>query len=239
MKIIVVNQQTFYMKTTSILVMLCTWVYLNSSAQNIQYGFHSGININSAYGSALSKEYKRSLTGASIGGHIKFNITPYFGIQLQPQYDQNGWTYRNLYFATGSGSAIGQGEVVSRLSYINLPVLAQYEMGKKIKFHIVAGGFAGVLLKNMLITNITDPAPPNETSTSKSKSNSRRSINAGISFGAGLQIPAGKKLKIDIQVLDNYGLANINKPGNMSPSTIKTNALGLLAGISLPLCNCK
>jgi len=223
------------MKTIVILLMCCVLAYQNSNAQNIDYGFHSGININSARGTALSTPYKKTLIGLNIGGHIKFNITRYFGIKLQPQYDQNGWAYRNLYFTTGGGNSIGQGDALTRLSYINLPVLAEYTVGNKIKFHIAAGGFVGVLVKSELITRITDPVPPNETSTTKSKSDSWQTINAGLSFGAGLQIPAGKNLKIDIQVLDNYGLGNINKPGNSSHTTVKTNALGLFAGIVLPL----
>ena len=208
-------------------------IVINSNAQkhSWQYGFQAAININSAYGNAVNKDYKSTLTGVGIGGHIQYNLSNHIGITAMPQYDQNGWSYRNLTFASASGSGFDKGDVLMKRNYLNLPVLATYTTGKKIRFTMGTGIFLGLLLSNHFIVKIKEPT----TSSTKSTSSSTKSFNFGIAANAGIQIPLQQKLKLIIVIHDNYGLLNTNKTTSAYTSTIKTNTLSLITGLTLQL----
>jgi Outer membrane protein beta-barrel domain len=219
------------MKRYFIAVLMLIAIKSNAQKHNWEYGFQAGININSAYGTAVSKDYKSILTGFGIGGHIQYNLSNHIGITAMPQYDQNGWSYRNLTFESTSGGVFDTGDILIKRNYQNLPILATYTTGQKIKFTIGTGVFFGLLLSNHFIVKIKEPT----TSSTKSNSSSAKSFNFGIAANAGIQIPLRQKLKLIIGIHDNYGLVNTNKTTPPYISTIKTNALSLITGLALPL----
>lgn len=224
------------MKKHFFLTFISITFFLIGKSQNktLEYGVHAGPNLNSVHGTAFNKHYKHSLFGFNVGGHIKLNTSKRFGIKATLQYEQNGWAYRSLTFQNNSGTTLGKGDVLFKLNYLTLPVLAEYSFGSKITINTSAGVFFGVLLNNQIITKIKEPEPPNERTTTKSKSDYRKSANSGISFGCGVQVPFSPKLKIAVNVHDNYGLLNINKStGSSTNTTIKTNSLSLAFGITL------
>ncbi len=226
------------MKKHFALTFISITFFLFSKSQDkvFEYGLHAGLNLNTAFGTAVNKDYKDNLLGFNIGGHFKINTSNRFGIKAILHYEQNGWTYRSLTFENNTGTTFGKGDVLFKLNYIYLPILAEYSFGNKLKFYTDAGIFLGALLNNQIITKIKEPVPPNEITTTKSKSDSRRPVNFGISFGAGLQIPFSPTLKLGVNILDDYGLLNINKPtGSSTSTTIKTNSLSLSLGIVFTL----
>jgi hypothetical protein len=106
--------------------------------------------------------------------------------------------------------------------------MAAFTTGNKIKFTSGAGIFAGVLLSDHFTTTIKGPP----ASTSTSKSNSSKSFNFGFSAAAGIQIPIAAKLKFDIGVHDNFGIANTLKSNAPYKSEIKTNAFSVMTGLT-------
>ena len=103
------------------------------------------------------------------------------------------------------GNDLGTGDLLEKLNYLNLPVVAEYSFGKKIKFKVDAGFFAGYLLKATAVQKIKEPVASTHTFTLTN----RKSINFGVSAGAGLQISLTSKIKLDLGIRDNLGLANI------------------------------
>ncbi|MBL0145128.1 MAG: PorT family protein [Chitinophagaceae bacterium] len=215
----------------------CSILFLFSNAQkiNFEYGLHGGINIGSANGNAISKDYKSVLIGPSFGGHVKLNVTNEFGIKVLAQYDQYGWMYRSLTFVSANGTDLVKGNVLHKLNYLNLPVLAEYSYGSKIKFNINAGIFLGIPLSNKIVIKYQAPLPANQPSTTESSSDYYKKMNFGISVGTGLQVPVTKKLKLDFGVSDNYGLSNIYKSQTGSGNVIKTNAVTISTGFTISM----
>ncbi|MBP6023353.1 porin family protein [Ferruginibacter sp.] len=219
------------MKRYLIAAIMLIAIKSNAQKHSWEYGFQAGININSAYGSAVNKDYKSTLTGVGIGGHIQYNLSNHVGITAMPQYDQNGWSYRNLTFESTSGGIFDKGDVLMKKNYLNLPVLATYTTGKKTRFTMGTGVFLGLLLSNHFVVKRKEPT----ISSTKSTSSNTKSFNFGIAANAGIQIPLRQKLKLVIVIHDNYGLVNTNKTTTAYTSTIKTNALSLITGLTLPL----
>ncbi len=219
-------------KYISLSLILVNLLLISKAQKNkIEYGFQSGVNINSAYGNGISKTVNGALTGLHIGGHFKIQKTKHFGLKAILAYDQNGWAYRSLTFVDNNGTGLATGDLLSKLNYINLPLLAEYSFGDKIKFNLDAGVFVGYLLSNKMIRKIKEPV----ASTQKTSSSFRKSANLGVSVGGGVQIPVSAKIKLDLGIQNNLGLLNIYKSATTNTSTIKTNAFSVLCGITFNL----
>jgi len=217
------------------IILIALFLQTKSQSNAVEFGINGGMNINSASGASIIKEHNNSLTGFNIGGHLKIKTSDHFGIKAKLQYDQMGWAYRSLTFSNNTGTGLAEGDVLYKLSYLNIPVLAEYSFGNRIKFNAGAGFFFGILLNNQLITKIKDGTNSNPVTT-KSNSKSMRSANFGISLGAGLQIPVSPKIKLDLNLHDNYGLSGIGKPLEGTPrNEIKTNSFSINSGFTFLL----
>jgi hypothetical protein len=215
-----------------LLIFLFVW----SQAQNpsFEFGFDGGINFNSAHGTGINKKDAGSLRGFVIGGHVKKKLTKSFGIKALLQYEQNGWAYRALTFENLNGNLFAKGDILFKLNYVNIPIVAEYSFGNKTIFYTNAGLFLGFLLNNKTVTKPTDPAGPDMISSSYEF---RKSSNIGIVFAAGMKIPLSTTAKLCFGINNNLGLKNINKPAgsNSTEATIKSNSFSILTGISFAL----
>jgi Outer membrane protein beta-barrel domain len=208
--------------------------FSNSFAQKqIEYGFLTGININSARGeNFLAKENIGIYYGKSIGGFIKYKFSKQFGIKGQLQYDQNGYKIKNLYFEDVNGNSIsGKTSITIRNTYLNIPILGEYSFGEKVKLNINAGPFIGVALGSLIIYDIDAVNANGEQFDKKQKSDSYKNLNFGLSLGAHMSIPLNKKINLITGVKNNVGLSNIFKT-TFSNNSIKLNSFSIFTGLS-------
>jgi hypothetical protein len=214
------------MKKYFYLLLLTCKLFTGTAQRSLgEYGFHAGINLNSAYGPSVSKD-KAILFGVTAGGHVRINLKKQFGLRLALQYDQYGWAYHSLYFTDNTGTMLGKGDAFFKLNYLNLPVLGDYSFGNKIKFHVAAGMFFGVLLNNWLITKIDEPSTPGQITEAKERSAYRTPTNFGIVYGAGAKLPLTGKMKLAFDLSNSVGLTTVSKG-----SEIKTNSVAIAAGL--------
>ena len=214
------------------LILIVLFLFTKAQKNAIEYGFQSGVNINSAYGSGISKLSRGSTAGLHAGGHFKIQMAKHFGLKAILAYDQYGWAYHDLAFENGNGTRLETGDLVNKLNYLNLPLLAEYSFGDKTKFYLDGGVFVGYLLSSKMIKKINQPS----SYTQNIGSGQRRSGNFGVSAGAGIQIPIAHKIKLDFGVRDNLGLANIYKPQSSSDNaTMKTNAFSIVTGLTFQM----
>ena len=209
--------------------------FLPGKAQDhlMEYGVSGGPNFNTAFGTAISKEDADGLIGYSFGVNVKMNLSQRFGVKALLQYDQIGWAYRSLIFENSNGTGFNKVDALFKMNYLNLPVVAEYTFGNKTTFYTNAGIFFGVLLNSKTITKQKEPTGPDIVTQSTAY---RKSTNAGITLGAGMQMPVSSDIKLGIGLHNNLGLKNISKsPGSTAESTIKTNSLSILAGITYSL----
>jgi Outer membrane protein beta-barrel domain len=204
--------------------------YIAHAQKNgMEYGFQTGINLNTAHGNDALKKYSGTSAGLHIGGHFKINLTHHVRIKAILAYDQNGWVYRSLTFSDAVGNDLGTGDLLEKLNYLNLPLLAEYSFGHKIKYNIDAGIFAGYLLKYTIVRKIKEPT----ASTQKTSSGYRKSANFGLSAGAEVQIPIAKKITLDLGIRNNLGLSNVYKAQSAADnSVIRINAFSVVTGIT-------
>ena len=217
------------MKKNILLFLIFISFFFMSNAQEnkMAYGFEAGANLSTAYGKNVGKEQNGIVAGLHLGGHFKINITHHFGIKTLLAYDQVGSSYGALVFENSTATGLVNGELVNKLNYLDLPLLAEYSSGNKIKFNINAGVFAGYLLKYTLITKTDEPG----VRAKRTYPDTRKSMNFGVSAGTGIQVPITNTIKLDIGIQDNLGLSNTYK----SNGTKKINSLAVIAGLTFAL----
>ena len=163
---------------------------------------------------------------------MKISRTDHFGLKLLLSYDQYGWAYHALTFENNTATGFINADVLFKLNYLNLPVLAEYSFGKKVKINLDGGVFFGVLLNNEIVTQFQQPIPPGQEATIHSSSDFRSATNFGIALGFGIQIPISSKVKLNFDLRNNTGLSNVYKSNATNASTIKTNSFSFLGGLT-------
>jgi hypothetical protein len=91
------------------------------------------------------------------------------------------------------------------LDYLSVPLLVKWSTGRKFRFFINAGACVSLLLQQSLwyLPESGDKwKVANETG-------SYSPIDLALVAGTGVVIPVGKKLKVSVEVRDNFGLLNI------------------------------
>ena len=208
-----------------------------SQTSQFEYGFQGGLNINSISGNAISKDHRGAITGLSIGGHFKLNTSDHFGIKMLISYDENGYALRSLFLdnsSSPSGQPLIKVDFLKRLNFLNVPIVAEYSFGNKIRMNLDAGVFMGFLLNSILITKYKDPVPAGQPSEIRTSSKGNQTFNYGLSVGFGIQYPIAPKIKLDLDLRNHTGLANLIKESSTN-SKMETNCFAILAGISFEL----
>jgi len=190
----------------------------DESGINAKFGFKAGINFSNLYNIDVDDNNKR--VGFNIGVFTKLPISK--GVSIQPEL---------LYTTKGSklnytNFTMGAGEYRFNLNYLELPLLAVFNLGKN--FNLQLGGYAAYLAN----TNITDAK--NDGTIDEIADLNASDFNrwdAGLVGGLGFDID-----KVTIGARYNYGLADVGKTGNVSSQLIgksKNSVLSLYFGIGL------
>lgn len=211
-------------------LLLLFWCNKSFSQQSrFEFGLHAGLNLNTARGNAYTSPKPDNLLGVHFGFDVDYKLSERFKLKAMPQLDVNGWAFRSLFFeGIPPDTVMQKGSAVTRLVYLNLPMTVNYSFGDKIEYNFGVGVFGGLLLDEKLIIN-QKIAPGVVIVRSSDDTDNYKRINFGLSISAGAKFPISERLKLNIGILNNLGLANINRTGG----SIKTNALSAILGVVL------
>lgn len=167
----------FFMKKVILTVAIACAV-LSAQAQKVSFGVKSGLNI-----SRVTKwDGANSRASVHAGGFVNIGLVKNLSLQPELLYSGQGFKYKPL-----------NAEAVTRLHYINVPVMVQYrfipeffvEAGPQLGFLVAARQKVGDVL-----VDIKDSA---------------KGVDAGIGFGAGYQFPMG----IGVSARYMFGLTRV------------------------------
>jgi Outer membrane protein beta-barrel domain len=222
------------MKKTFLILMSLAFATKESVAQKqMEYGLLTGVNLNTARGQNIfPKKDLGTYAGKSIGGFFKINLSKKFGIKTMLQYDQNGYKLKNISIEDPNGNTISNnGNVTIRNTYLNIPILAEYSVGEKVKVNFNAGPFIGIGLSNFIFYNIDGLSAIGEPFPKKQKSDSYKKFNLGLSLGVNVSVPINNKVDFNFGIKDNIGVTNIFKIIPFD-NTLHLNAFSVLGGVS-------
>jgi|GEM_PF-1871384 len=218
------------MKKT-ITVLLCIFLFTRSFSQESKVFIGLQAGVSSAKLRSNGVNDARSLTGFQFSGTIGMHLSPHWSIVASPGYERSGSIDSSIVFL--DGIPVGGGNITNSIHYLTIPVAVQYSFGKKIKLLVNAGGFTGFRLdakaKGEVVIN--GPGLPGGTEHVDSNIDYIRTMNWGVTFGAGLQMPLNKRLYADFTIRDNLGLYPMNTHNN----SVRTNIVEWKLGVIYPL----
>jgi len=163
------------------------------------FGVLAGLNVATAGGNDVQNAGSR--TGLAIGGFATFHLANGFGIEPELLFSQKG------------ASQSGGGETETfKLDYIEIPVLARYDVATRGPAHPYF--LAGPALAFQVSCNLE------ATSDGESQSAScddladqfdlhKKTFDFGGQIGAGVAFPAGKKMNLSFSVRYTLGFTDV------------------------------
>lgn len=210
-------------------------------AQASRIGLKGGLSfpsLSSNSDNELSDGYESRLD-VTFGLIFEKGITEHFSIKTGLDYSGQGGVRNGLQILPAIPPAFSQMlppgtklyanfENESILKYLEVPVLAKYEWGKKWKYYVNAGPYFGYLIKATQETSGTSgiyldnkgtiplaiqgqPIPPISFNASTDVKDKLNTFNFGLTGGIGLAHGLGKQGEMLFDVRGAYGLTTLQK----------------------------
>lgn len=211
--------------TLSILALLALATTVNAQTRSrfeeeISVGVQGGLNLSQVRFMHNDVTYASNLgdlgyrKGASFGASVRFIAQKHFGIQLEANYQQCGWSEKWDDQTVINDQEFKGLTIKEELDYINIPLLAHIYFGDKNRLFFNMGPRMGFMINRGDRSGSIDEA--HEQALAENNANDPR-INDSISankFDYGLCVGAGyefrlKKLSILAEARWNYGLKDV------------------------------
>jgi len=166
-------------------------------------GIKGGVNLSNLYVDDVKDENMK--VGINIGLFSKIPLTRGFSIQPELLYSNKGskLTYDNI--------IAGQGEYRFNLNYVEMPVLAVFNLSKNINIH------AGPYVSYLTSANVKDlKSDGTENKVTDLKADNFHRFDYGLAGGIGFDFQ-----NFTLGARYNYGLAEIGKSGTLSGDLTK------------------
>ena len=201
-----------------LILLLFLLMTISVNAQ-VHVGVIGGVNLASVNLDPLEGGVEISnLTVFGIGGVIDYEFNESMALRFEPMYIQKG--------AKGSWNIF---EMEDKLSYIEIPILLKYSIGKgKIKPYLEAGPYIGFLLAG------TGKVSGGGYSEEEDIKDATKSLDFGLGFGAGVSVPVSKNY-IFLEARYALGLVNINEDPDDPDTEVKTKGIQVFVGMTFPL----
>jgi hypothetical protein len=221
------------------IVVIC-FLMLQPSHAQVRFGIQGGLSVPNLSGgnNEVSQGYTSRLA-PNAGVNAEFGIARQFSIQPEIDFDGQGGQRNGLQPITtvdlpplpSGGYYYANFKNMSILNYLEVPVFVKYSLGGIfVKFHVMAGPYAGLLLSATQKTSGTSTiytdkngsalvmpdgsggyvqAPPQSFDASTGVKSSIHEVNAGIAGGIGASLPLMPGSSLDISIRGLYGVTNI------------------------------
>jgi opacity protein-like surface antigen len=219
------------MRLKNLFYFLATIVFLSftAHAQETKFGIKAGVNFSNI--SSDLPDYSSDMKlGFHIGGGVSLGLTDNFAITADLLYDMKGAQQKiTESYTAGSASVKRTSKEKLTISYIEIPVLARYNLESGLYFN--AGPYIGFLAGFKDEEDVTQSSTENGVTTNTSSSTSSTDHTGWSSSDFGLKFGLGYKMESGLDLGLNYslGLSNlIDVEGN--PYKAHNNVISITIG---------
>jgi len=167
-------------------------------------GFKFGVGNTGFVRTNIMKPYTGTTVGYGGSLFYKYGLGSHFSMQGGLSIDIKGDRIKNVQFTDELGNPLGDLTSHSRLTYLTLPVMVKYSLGKKIKFFTQAGVYGGYLFDQKQIN------PEQHGNQANTYDLNFKQLDWGITAGIGMGIPVSKSINFLFELNSSRGISNIN-----------------------------
>ena len=174
-----------------------------------------------------------------LGGSLDVAYRPFTWLAVHSGIHFIPKNYTYLHTATVGDQTGAVGVNSTTCNYLDVPLMADLSIGRKVKWHLFFGGYIGFWL-NGKRSGATIPLLNSDNDASFSEDyvfNSTRDnrFDAGVIFGTGLSIACSRVVDINIGFLNLYGVTDVQKNYMMQLNPHYNTTIVLQAGVSFNL----
>ncbi|HPE57354.1 MAG TPA: porin family protein [Bacteroidales bacterium] len=195
------------MRKIRFILMVAAIVFSFSSMAQLTYGPKLGLNLANVSGDDV--ENNSMLIGFNVGGVCNYGINDMISVQGELLFDVKGAKYE------GEDENGDKKDYPLKLSYINIPILAQAQFGDEIKFYGELGPTIGLLMgaswdgeSEYKVATGFDITTGQITYETKKVKESYKGTDIGLAIGAGAKIPMSS-FGLVVGARYNMGLGSI------------------------------
>jgi opacity protein-like surface antigen len=222
--------------------LLSALLLLEISPAQVQLGIAGGLNYSQAQQSNFFFSEAHSTTGWTISGILDYAITQNVSLRIEPTYVENG-TYAQPVSYKGIVPKLS-----FDLSYLELPLMLKYSVGKDLRPYLVFGPSLGFNLSSNVGAEISGPWF-GQLEVMAGAGNIVRSLECSLQFGGGLSYQVDDILTMFLEAKYAHALSNTLKQGGVLVSgmdetvsagvlknaTYKNKGFIIMFGFTLPL----
>ena len=193
-------------------------------------GIEGGGGIATLRGNEFILNFHDPRTGYTVGIFGQFNFKKLISLRTGAYLERKGSSF-NVLFTDNTGQPIRTVKGKEHFEFITIPLLVRATFGNRLNYFVNAGGYIGLLQKQVEHTNGFENYPE----TNREQTSNFNSSEFGLSLGVGLSYKFKVPVSLSLEVRDNLGLTDTSKIPVISNGTIKTNAVNILIGVSYKL----
>ena len=198
-------------KTFLSALIIFTSIALNAQDKgDFEFGFNVGLNL-STVSELTSNDSPDPRVSFNVAGTGEYYFSDRWGIKAKLIFDNKGWSngfFENLdtneFFTTDY-----------RLSYINIPVMANWHFGGKRNWYLNFGGYVGFL------------ASAEATDINMDLEDAFNSTDFGLSYGIGYKLLLNDKMSLYFEYDEQLGLIDVFESNDGSALTNNRSSLNI------------
>lgn len=170
------------------------------------------------------------------GVSYQYNFTKMVGLHIETNYERKGDFYYLLNGWDNQGTFTSS-SAYDRISYITVPVTARFSFGKRIRFFLDGGMYAGVTISAQRIMSDSYYSPGADVVYRSQQSNTDltkdvSTMDGGVVMGAGVLLPIGKLAAFTVQARNNTGFVNQAAKTDLYIGRFYNNSTNLMLGLT-------
>ena len=173
-----------------------------------------------------------------LGANLSVAYQPYKWLAVRSgiHFVPKNYTYLHSITVENQEGSLGSN---TNCNYLDVPVMADFSIGGKVRWHLFLGGYVGYWLNGnrngaaIPLGNRNDDGSFAENYVFNSTRDNR--FDAGIIYGTGLGIACSRVVDINIDLLNLYGLTDVQKNYMMQLNPHYNTTFVLQAGVTINL----
>jgi opacity protein-like surface antigen len=190
-----------------------TFLVLSIAPGQARLGLAAGVNVSTAYQSTFTVITSTSTTSFALGGILDIPVTKRWSILIEPAYLEKG-TSTEPVNVQGYSSRMSLD-----LSYLELPILMKYSVGKDLKPYIVFGPSLGFNLSSSVGAEISGPWF-GQLEVIAGAHDMVRTVECSFEFGGGISYQLDEMLSVFVEGRYSHALTNALRQGGVTVSVL-------------------
>jgi len=208
------------------LLLICS-ITLSAQQSHFSIGLEGGPDYADLRGNSVLQNNLKGKIFYNAGIAVNYHLNSRWEIKPGVYYETKG-AKMDIELTNNIGTTIGEVESREIFKYFTIPLLVRFSINSRINYFVNAGPFISILHKQTWKMDKIEGYPKIDIDNTEYY----KPLDYGITFGIGVSKNVCNNWNLSLELRDNLGLADVSEPVDGYETTIKTNTVSLLLGVT-------